>query len=120
LDDRLRLLAAGPLWHPHPGRSSGCRRPHGDLQNKLSKIPCAKDLDLAKAVELTEGYNAADVSDGFIEKMKSLAIDRALSSGGEELITTADILKAAQEVKSTVSSEDVASLKRYEEGDYHQ
>jgi len=90
------------------------------FKNKLGKVPCAKDLDLTKAVELTQGYSSADVSDGFIEKMKSLAIDRALSSGGEELITNDDIVQASKLIKSTVSSEDVESLKRYEEGDYHQ
>lgn len=88
------------------------------FQNKLKAIPCSKDLDLQQAVKLTAGYNAADVSDGFIEKMKSLAIERALSGGGEELITNADILEAAKEVKSTVSSEDVEAMKRYEEGDH--
>jgi transitional endoplasmic reticulum ATPase len=89
------------------------------FKNKLGKIPCDSGLDLQKAVELTEGYSAADVSDGFIEKMKSLAIERALSGGGEEKITNADIFKAAELVKSTVSPEDIDNLKRYEEGDYH-
>jgi len=88
------------------------------FQNKLSKIPCESALDLKKAIELTAGYSAADVSDGFIEKMKSLAIERALSNGGEEKITNDDILQAAQLVKSTVSPEDVENLKKYEEGDY--
>lgn len=89
------------------------------FKNKLGKIPCDSGLDLQKAVELTAGYSAADVSDGFIEKMKSLAIERALSNGGEEKITNADILQAAQLVRSTVSPEDVENLKKYEEGDYH-
>jgi len=89
------------------------------FKNKLGKIPCEGNLDLAKAVELTEGFSAADVSDGFIEKMKSLAIERALSGAGEETITNDDIFKTAQLVKSTVAPEDIENLKRYEEGDYH-
>jgi transitional endoplasmic reticulum ATPase len=89
------------------------------FQNKLAKIPCAPDLDLAKAVRLTEGYSAADVSDGFIEKLKSLAIERALSGGGDERINNDDIEKASQLVKSSVSPDDVEALKRYEEGDAH-
>ena len=88
------------------------------FKNKLSKIPCAPDLNLEHAVSLTAGYNAADVSDGYIEKLKSLAIERALSGAGDELICNADLDKAAELVKSSVSPEDVDNLKRYEEGDY--
>jgi len=88
------------------------------FKNKLGKVPCASDLNLQHAVELTKGYNAADVSDGYIEKLKSLAIERALAQGGDELICNADLDKAAELVKSSVSPEDVENLKRYEEGDY--
>jgi SpoVK/Ycf46/Vps4 family AAA+-type ATPase len=36
------------------------------------------DLDFDQLAEITEGYNCADIADGFVEKMKQSAIDRSL------------------------------------------
>jgi transitional endoplasmic reticulum ATPase len=86
--------------------------------SKLKTCPCSPDLDLARMVALTQGFNAADVADGFIEKMKQLAIDRALSNGGSAVITNGDVEQAAKLVHSSVDPQDVENLKRYEAGEY--
>jgi SpoVK/Ycf46/Vps4 family AAA+-type ATPase len=69
-------------------------------------------------VELTEGFNGADVSDNFIEKMKQLAIDRSLSSGKVAYITNDDIEETAKIVKSSVDPSDVENMAKFERGEF--
>ena len=89
------------------------------IQSKLQKCPCSPDLNYDRMVQLTEGYNSADVADGYCERLKQLAIDRALEEGsGDAVITNADIEEAAKLVKSSVDPEDVKNLKAYENGEY--
>ncbi len=84
---------------------------------KLKGIPCSSELNFDEMVQLTDGFNSADIADGFIEKMKQSAIDRNLRNGIETQIEEEDVQAAVNSVKSSVSQSDVDNIKRFEAGE---
>lgn len=79
---------------------------------KLNKVP-AKDLDLDVLAKMTEGYNGADITE-FVERLKMNAINMSLESGKEKLITREDVNEVAKLIKSSVNTEDMERLEKFE------
>ena len=79
---------------------------------KLNNVP-AKDLDLDVLAKMTEGYNGADITE-FVERLKMNAINMSLESGKEKLITREDVNEVAKLIKSSVNTEDIERLEKFE------
>ena len=84
------------------------------IENKLKSVPCDDDLDVQEIVNITNGFNGADVSH-FCEKLKDLAISRELQTGEVTRISNNDIDSAKQMVFSSVSVEDLKKIAKYQE-----
>ena len=85
------------------------------IMNSLSKVKYDLALDIEKIIECTEGFNGADISDNFIETMKSHSIDRAFKLDlSEAIITNEDLDYAIEHCKSSVSKEDIERLEEFE------
>lgn len=84
------------------------------IENKLKSVPCDDDLDIQEIVNITNGFNGADVSH-FCEKLKDLAISRELQTGEVTKISNSDIDSAKQMVFSSVSVEDLKKIAKYQE-----
>jgi SpoVK/Ycf46/Vps4 family AAA+-type ATPase len=85
------------------------------IMNSLSKVKYDLALDIEKIIECTEGFNGADISDNFIETMKSHSIDRAFKLNlSEAIITNEDLDYAIEHCKSSVSKEDIERLEEFE------
>ncbi len=86
-----------------------------DLQ--LNKLPVAEDLDLEYLAKITDGFNGADIKE-VCEKLKMSAINDSLEKGEEQTIGMDDVKRIENEIRSSVSSEDIERLKEFEEGRY--
>ncbi len=82
---------------------------------QLSKLPTAEDLDFDYLARITEGFNGADIKE-FCEKLKMSAIKDSLAKGEEQTIGMDDVQRVEGSIKSSVSQEDIAQLKAFEEG----
>jgi transitional endoplasmic reticulum ATPase len=82
---------------------------------QLSKLPVADDLDYDYLAKITEGFNGADIK-GVCEKLKMSAIKDSLDKGEDQTIGMDDVAKIEKAIKSSVSQEDIAQLKAFEEG----
>ena len=86
------------------------------IHKKLDKVPRATDFDFDEAVALTEGYNAADVTE-FCESIKDGGIRRTLyENDGKVLskICRQDILNAAERIRSSVQESDLVAIRKWE------
>lgn len=84
------------------------------VKNKLKDVPHDEDLDINRIVEITDGFNGADVAH-FCEKLKDLAISRELKTGARTNISNEDVTNASQMVFSSVSIEDLKKIAKYQE-----
>lgn len=82
---------------------------------QLSKLPVADDLDYDYLAKITEGFNGADIKE-VCEKLKMSAIKDSLDKGEDQTIGMDDVAKIEKTIKSSVSQEDIAQLKAFEEG----
>lgn len=85
------------------------------IRNKLRNVPTDDDLDYQNIVEITEGFNGADVT-AFCEKLKDLAINRELNGEGQVVINNQDVYIASQTIFSSVQSEDLEKFAKYQDG----
>ena len=82
-----------------------------DLQ--LNELPVSEDLDLEYLAKITEGFNGADIKE-VCEKLKMSAINDSLEKGEEQTIGMDDVHRIENDIKSSVSLEDVERLKEFE------
>ena len=80
---------------------------------QLSKLPVADDLDYDYLVEITEGFNGADIKE-VCEKLKMSAIKDSLEKGEEQTIGMDDVKRIENSIKSSVSNEDIVRLELFE------
>ena len=84
------------------------------IEKQLKGIPLSKDVDLDEMVDLTNGFNGADVVE-FCDRLKDDPIERAISTGQMSEITAEDVRKTATRVKSSVNKDDLQKIRKYEE-----
>lgn len=82
---------------------------------QLSKLPVADDLDYEYLAYITDGFNGADIKE-VCEKLKMSAIKDSLEKGVEQTIGMDDVKKIEKDIKTSVSSEDIAQLQLFEAG----
>ena len=78
------------------------------VRNCLTGLPVSPDFDYAKVGEITEGFNAADVTE-FCNRLKLSAIRRSIESGNDEVICMKDVENSSS-MKSSVDPRDLARL----------
>ncbi len=78
------------------------------VRNCLNGLPVDCDFDYAKVAEITEGFNAADVTE-FCNRLKLSAIRRSIESGNDEVICMKDVENSSS-MKSSVDPRDLARL----------
>ena len=78
------------------------------VRNCLKGLPVSPDFDYAKVGEITEGFNAADVTE-FCNRLKLSAIRRSIESGNDEVICMKDVENSSS-MKSSVDPRDLARL----------
>ncbi len=78
------------------------------VRNCLNGLPVDPGFDYAKVAEITEGFNAADVTE-FCNRLKLSAIRRSIKSGGDEVICMKDVENSSS-MKSSVDPRDLARL----------
>jgi transitional endoplasmic reticulum ATPase len=85
------------------------------IQKKLLNVPHDEDMDFDAIAGMTEGYNAADVTE-FCEKLKDGPIRRTIEASLKtpQPITWDDVLKTAGQFKSSVQKQDLEALRRWE------
>ena len=94
-----RVIAA-----PMPGKES--RR--AILQVHIGKVPLAKDIDMDKIAERTEGYSGADLA-GVVREAAMTALRKNVEA---QEVTSADFEEALKKILPSLREED---LKRYKE-----
>ena len=78
------------------------------VRNCLNGLPVDPDFDYAKVAEITERFNAADVTE-FCNRLKLSAIRRSIESGNDEVICMKDVENSSS-MKSSVDPRDLARL----------
>ena len=78
------------------------------VRNCLNGLPVDPSFDYAKVAEITEGFNAADVTE-FCNRLKLSAIRRSIESGNDEVICMKDVENSSS-MKSSVDPRDLARL----------
>ena len=81
------------------------------VRNCLKGLPVSPDFDYAKVAEITEGFNAADVTE-FCNRLKLSAIRRSIESGNDEVICMKDVENSSS-MKSSVDPRDLARLNAF-------
>ncbi|MBQ5447858.1 MAG: AAA family ATPase [Candidatus Methanomethylophilus sp.] len=81
------------------------------VRNCLKGLPVSPDFDYAKVGEITEGFNAADVTE-FCNRLKLSAIRRSIESGNDEVICMKDVENSSS-MKSSVDPRDLARLNAF-------
>lgn len=80
---------------------------------RLKDIPCEEDIDKEKLLNMTEGYNGADV-DYLCEKAKAIAINEIIALGRKnQKLSMQDFIKALSKMSSSVRVEDIEKLKAW-------
>jgi SpoVK/Ycf46/Vps4 family AAA+-type ATPase len=85
------------------------------VHTRLKDVPINKDVNFDDIVKLTEGFNGADVADGFCERLKDFAIQRTISTGIESSVSNEDVESTAKIVKSSVQMSDLKRIAEYEQ-----
>jgi transitional endoplasmic reticulum ATPase len=85
------------------------------IKRKLANVPHGDDIDFDAIAGMTEGYNAADVTE-FCEKLKDGPIGRTIEAPVQtpQAITWDDVVKTAGQFKSSVQKQDLDALRRWE------
>ncbi len=83
------------------------------FQLQLSKLPISNDLDFDYLAKITDGFNGADIKE-VCEKLKMSAINDSLQKGEEQTIGMDDVKRIENNIKSSVSLEDIDNLKEFE------
>ncbi len=78
---------------------------------KLSSIP-HENLNYDYFAEISDGFNGADIGE-FCDRLKMIAINRAIETGKETPINMSDVIEIKDIVKSSVSDEDIEKLKEF-------
>ena len=97
------------VYVPLPDRQS--RRQILNL--RLKDIPCEQNVDFETLLDLTEGYNGADV-DYLCEKAKAIAINQLISGERQEqVLRMQDFVLAQKQMRSSVRIEDIERLRTW-------
>lgn len=80
---------------------------------QLKKLPISDDLDFDYLAKITDGFNGADIKE-VCEKLKMSAINDSLQKGEEQTIGMDDVKRIENNIKSSVSLEDINNLKEFE------
>ena len=86
------------------------------VRRALSQAPCDPDVNVERIVEITDGFNAADVTE-FCNFMKMRAARRSIEqTGGAQSvpISASDLEEAAGHVRSSVQKEDLINIQKWE------
>ena len=81
------------------------------INKELKELKFENDNIIERIVELTEGFNGADIVE-FCEQVKMLVIRKAIDKQ-EEVITLDDITLLSNRVKSSVSYNDIELINKY-------
>lgn len=81
------------------------------VRNCMKDLPVG-ELDYPGIAAMTEGYNAADVTE-FCNRMKLSAVKRSMASGNDEVIGMCDVEKASSEMRTSVDPRDLARLDEF-------
>lgn len=84
------------------------------VRRYLEGVPCSPQVSAEYIAELTEGFNAADVT-LFCETMKDGPIERTIAQKEQREITLSDVQRTAENIHSTVRKEDVERLRQWEQ-----
>jgi SpoVK/Ycf46/Vps4 family AAA+-type ATPase len=86
------------------------------IKKKLTNVPHDSDIDFDAVAGMTEGFNAADVAE-FCEKLKEGPIGRTIEASVKtpQPITWDDVLRTAEQFKSSVQKQDLEALRRWEQ-----
>jgi len=84
------------------------------IKNQFKGTPVSDDLDWNKMVDLTDGFNGADVVE-FCDRMKDNAIKDSIELGSARMINNNDIAFAESIVHSSVNLEDLRKIFSYED-----
>lgn len=84
------------------------------FNNQFKGVPVDDCIDLDYMVEKSNGFNGSDCV-ALCDKVKDLAIDRAIKTGEDTTITNDDILQATATTYSSVQRADLEKLGKYQE-----
>lgn len=99
-----------PIYVPLPDDAAR----NAIISKKMNGLKRVDELTIEMMVEATKGFNGADIADNFCEKIKDFAIDRTIKSGVESPITIDDFNETKSVVKSSVKTEDIERIAKYE------
>jgi len=85
------------------------------FETKLKDIPLSPNVSIDELVDLTEGFNGADIADAFIERLKDFPIQRAILTKSDSPITKDDVLMTTKVVRSSVHLSDLKKIAEYEQ-----
>ncbi len=87
------------------------------IKKQLDNVPMDDSVTIDRIVELTSGFNGADVVE-FCDQLKNGPILRSIDNGTDnERISLEDVEATTSKVKSSVSEEDINLLDEFENGD---
>ena len=80
----------------------------------LKDIPVENDLDIDYLVEITDGFNGADIKE-VCEKLKMVAINEMIETKNDIKIGMKHVEIIKDKIVSSVSLEDIENLEEFEE-----
>ncbi len=82
------------------------------IRDAFAKTPKVEDINYLDIASKTAGYNGADVYE-VCETAKMFAIEREINTGKRSKLMAEDLIKAVNEVHSSVLEEDVETMNKY-------
>ena len=84
------------------------------IKHALKGLPVSDDFNYSKAVEMTEGFNGADVNE-FCEQLKVQSIEREIETCSDSEVASSDIDTVSAFVHSSVHYDDMEKIKEFED-----
>lgn len=84
------------------------------FQLKFAKMPMADNIDYDCIVNISEGFNGADITE-FVEKVKQIAINKSIESKQEHIIDMNDILEVGKNMHSSIVDDEIDKIIEFKE-----
>lgn len=84
------------------------------FQLKFAKMPMADNIDYDCVVNISEGFNGADITE-FVEKVKQIAINKSIESKQEHIIDMNDILEVGKNMHSSIVDDEIDKIIEFKE-----
>lgn len=81
---------------------------------KFAEMPMADNIDYDCIVNISEGFNGADITE-FVERVKQIAINKSIESKQEHIIDMNDICEVGKNMHSSIVDDEIDKILEFKE-----